>query len=92
MAANAFTDIVICRSVIALETTIHLHMPFSAGAETWYCLYSASGRVPLGLEYGRAATVYGRAGASEAAHGAGTTEEEAGGCGGAAGRWCHDGL
>ena len=38
MATNAFTDIVICRSVIALETTIHHHMAFSAGGETWYCL------------------------------------------------------
>ena len=38
MAANAFTDIAICRSVIALETTIHHHMAFSAGGETWYCL------------------------------------------------------
>ena len=48
MAANAFTDNVICRSVIALETTIHHHIAFSAGTETWYFLCSASERVPIG--------------------------------------------
>ena len=32
MAVNKFTDVAICRAVSALETTVHIHKPFSAKA------------------------------------------------------------
>ena len=56
---------------------------FSVGGATWYCLYLAEGRVPIGLYDCDAASVGGVTDAGEAAHGAGTIEEEGGGCGGA---------
>ena len=65
---------------------------FSVGGATWYCLYLAEGRVPIGLYDCDAASVGGVTDASEGAHGAGKTEEEAGGGGGAAGRRGYDGL
>ena len=83
MATNAFTDIAICRSVIALETTIHHRMAFSAKGETWYCLLWAGGRVSIAADYGREAAAEAGIGVSEAAHGTGKTEEEARGRGGA---------